>query len=316
MMSEELTTSSTKKQDSTQTGSTTPIDLNFSLHLHVHVTAAPALQAALDRIVEALKPVQKEPEVRSEIVFHGLNEDQTHELIRAGVIASAMAGLEPTKHDDTEFHGTIVPRPDWVRIPGYKDLRYYEDGDKLFIKYCSGSAVETTWQQLDKFSKLPMAEYKAAREELLEKLKLSGNAASTSAVNCFVTAIQRGKIVPPEGSKTLRAEKAPEMKSKKGMKVHWKDIPKHPHLRYREEAGKLILNYAGSIVETTWQQIENTARLDQKYWRHEIAKILGNRQASNRRAAVNLFLKLVEKGEVSRVTISKFQSEEDIGVKA
>ncbi|WP_269849529.1 hypothetical protein [Methanosarcina horonobensis] len=205
-MSEIPSSASTPGQNSThQEGITLP-DLNFSIHLHVTLTADSALQAALERIAEALKPVQKEPEPlsRSEVVFRGLKKGPAEERCRP----------------------FVGPKPDEIE---------------------------------------PLSEEAKTKEPV----------------------------------------------KKKSTKVYWIDIPNHPHLRYREEDGKLILNYAGSIVETTWQQVENTARLDQKYWNQEIAKILGNRQASNRKAAVNLFLKLVEKGEVSKVTISKFQAEED-----
>lgn len=316
-MSEIPSSASNQGQNSTHAGSITLPDFNLSLHLHVYVTAAPALQAALDRIAEALKPVQGEyVSSGSEIVYHGLNEEQVEELVRKDVIPPVMAGLDPAqKSDGFEFKGVLVPRPDWIRVPGYRDLRYYQEGEKLFVKYAGSGALETSWKQMVEFSKLPIEECKKARDKLLEELKMAGNTASATAVNCFVTAIQKGHVVPP-GSIQVSSEKTPETKPKKGVNVHWTDIPKHPHLRYREEDGKLILKYAGSVVETTWQQVENTARLDQKYWKHEIEKMLGARQASNRRAAVSLFLKLVEKGEVSRVTISQFQAEEGTGVSA
>jgi hypothetical protein len=106
--------------------------------------------------------------------------------------------------------------------------------------------------------------------------------------------------------------------------VKWTDIPKHPHLRYRSEDGKLILNYAGSIVETTWQQIEKTSGLAQKYWKQEIEKMLGHRQASNRKAAISLFLKLVAKGDIKvpapneefEKNFQQFQAEEGAGANA
>lgn len=118
------------------------------------------------------------------------------------------------------------------------------------------------------------------------------------------------------GVAPVQRKHKPAAAPKKYSKVKWTDIPKHPHLRYREEADKLILNYAGSIVETTWMAVESTARLDPKYWKHEIEKMLGARLASNRRAAISLFIKLFEKGDVSRVTISQFQSDEGTGVSA
>jgi len=309
-VSEELTTSATGGQNSTQTRSITLPDINFSIRLDVHVTVSPALQAALERIAVALT-------LSSEPVYYGLNREQTAELVKKGVVDPAIAGLDPAQKPFV-FKGTMVERPDWIRVPGYKDLRYYEDGDNLFIKYSGSSAVETSWKQMVEFSRLPIEECKKARDVLLEKLKISGNTASATTVNCFVTAIQKGRVVPPVGIQD-NSEKVPirhETKSKKGPKVYWTDIPKHPQIRYREEAGNLILNYSGSIVETTWQQVENTARLDQKYWKPEIEKMLGNRQASNRRAAIGLFLKLVEKGDVSRTTFSQFQEDESTGVSA
>jgi hypothetical protein len=177
------------------------------------------------------------------------------------------------------------------------------------------------------FSRLPFEECKKARDALLEKLKVSGNTASSSTVNCFVSAIQKGKIVPPGNIPVLPENSTHEPETPQKQKrshTYWTDIPNHPHLRYRSEDGKLILNYAGSIVETTWQQMEKTAKLDQKYWKQEIEKILGHMHASNRKAAVSLFLKLVGKGDIKAPTpreefeknFQQFQSEEDTGVSA
>ena len=266
-MSEELTTSSTKSQDATQTGSITLPDFNLSLHPHIHIIAPPELQAAL-------KPDES----------------------------------------DFEFKGVLVPRPDWIRIPGYRDLRYYEDGGKLIIKYAGNGPIETTWKEAMEFSEMDVDEYRKARDDLLKNQKLIENKKSATAVNCFVSSIQKGNVSPPEGIRPQ--EKPPKKRSKKEGKLTWVNIPKHPHLRYREENGKLILNCTGSIVETSWMQVEDISKLDQKYWPQQIEKILGTRQSSNRRAAIRLFLKLVEKGEVSRVTFPQFRSDESTGVSA
>jgi hypothetical protein len=224
---------------------------------------------------------------------------------------------EAQKPDDFEFKGTIVERPDWIQVPGYRDLRYYEDGEKLFIKYMGSGALETSWKQMVEFSRLPIDECKKARDKLLEALKVTVNKNSVTVVNCFVTAIQKGKVVPPKGVR-IHSEKTPAKHGKKqGPKVHWTSIPNHPILRYREENGDLILNYAGSIVTTTWEAVEGAARLDQKYWKYEIEKIVGSRPTANRKAAVSLFLRLVENGEVSRGIILQFRSaEKDTGVNA
>ncbi len=202
-MSEDLATSSTKSQASTQKECMSSPDLNFSLH--IHITATPALQVALEKIVEALK--------LGEPVFHGLNVEQTSELIEKGVVNFAMTGPDSSQKENIQ-------------------------ADKTPVKH-----------------------------------------------------------VP-----------------KKGPKVHWMDIPKHPQLRYREDGVYLVLNYSGSILTTTWEAVERAARLDPKLWKYEIEKIVGNRPTTNRKAAASLFLKLVEKGEVSRVTISQFQSDESTGV--
>ncbi|MDM7918423.1 MAG: hypothetical protein QUS12_04575, partial [Methanosarcina sp.] len=91
-MSGELTTCSTKGQNSALTGSITLPDFNLSLH--IHITATPALHVALERIAEALKPV-------SEPVFYGLNVEQTSELIEKEVVNSAMTGLDSSQKDST-----------------------------------------------------------------------------------------------------------------------------------------------------------------------------------------------------------------------
>lgn len=310
-MSEELTTSSTKRQNSTQGGCTPSPNFNFSVTLHVHMTAAPALQKALEKIADALKPTI-EPETK--IVFRGLNEEQAGELVEKGVIDQVMTGLESA--DDFEFKGVFVPPPNWIKINGYKGLRYYEDGGKLFLKYQGSSVVETSWEQMVKLSLMSFDDCKNARDKLLEDLNIAGNKTAATAISCFVVALQKKKVVPPE-SVMAGFEKTPARPEKKhAPKIYWTGIPKHPHLKYREDAGKLILNYAGSIVTTDWDTVEKTARLDQKYWKHEIESIAGERATSTRKAAISLFIKLVEKGEISRVTISQFQSDEDMGVSA
>ena len=325
-MSEELTQKTPIQcQDSTQSGSISLPDFNLSIPVHVHLTIDPALQAALERIAAALTSSSEPVHSSSEPVHYGLNREQTAELVKKGVVDPAIAGLDPAQKP-FEFRGTLVERPDWIRVPGYKDLRYYEDGDKLFVKYAGSSAIETSWQQMAEFSRMPIEERKKARDKLLEERKVSGNTASATTVNCFVFSIKNGKITLPENIQVVPVitEEPPEKRSKKGEKTNWTGIPNHPHLRYRSEDGKLILNYAGSIVETTWQQMEKTAKLDQKYWKQEIEKILGHRHASNRKAAVSLFLKLVGKGDIKVPTpreefeknFQQFQAEESMGVNA
>lgn len=85
------------------------------------------------------------------------------------------------------------------------------------------------------------------------------------------------------------------------IKRKWIKIKNHPHLTYTEENGKLLLNYAGSVAETTWDVVEKVAKIEPQLWKHEIEKMLGGgAPTSNRKAAVSLFLKLVASGEIKR----------------
>lgn len=271
-MSEELTTSSTKSQDSTQTGSITLPDFN--------------------------------PCPENGPVFYGLNVEQTVELVEKGVINPVMTGQE------FEFKGVMVTRPDWIHVNGYRELKYYEDGGKLVIK-CRGSSIETCWGQMVAFSQLSLDDFKLARDKFMLESRIPRNTNSVSAMRMFVEAIQRELLVPP-GGKVAAAEKPAE--TLPGQKVHWTFVPKHPQLKYREESGHLILNYAGSVVTTTWEEIEKTSRVEPRFWKYNIEKIVGNRPTRGRKDAVGLFMKLVESGKVSRVVISQFVSDDSTGV--
>ncbi|AKB35595.1 hypothetical protein MSSAC_1005 [Methanosarcina siciliae C2J] len=220
-MSEELTQKTPiSSQNSTHSGSISLPDLNLSIPVHIHLTADPALHAALEKIAAVLSAA-------GEPIYYGLNREQTAELVEKGIVNSVMTGLDPAQKDEK---------------------------------------IEA---ESEKFPSNP--------------------------------------------------EKSQQNLKKTRKNVKWTDIPKHSHLRYRTEEGKLILNYAGSIVETTWQQMEKASKVDQKYQKQEIEKILGARRASNRKAAISLFLKLIEKGDIKVPTpneefeknFQQFQSEEE-----
>ena len=310
-VSDKLASSSTKSHDFTQMGSTSFPDFNLSLR--IHLTASPALQAALERIADALKPVQKDPETTTEIVFHGLTEEQANELVSKGVVSQALA--EPEKMDDFEFKGVIVERPDWIKVPGIRGLRYYSDGDKVYIKCMSSSVIETTWKRISELVMLPDDKYQAARDGLLKELKRDHEKNSITAINCFVNAIMRDDVTVPDGVVIPGEQKKPAT-VKHGKKVSWTSILKHPSLKYREDAGDLILNYSGSIITTSWEVVERVARIDSRFWNHEIEKIIGSNPSAGKKAGVRLFLKLVEKGEIQHTTISQFQHDDGAGVSA
>mgnify|MGYP000907460213 CR=1 FL=1 len=81
----------------------------------------------------------------------------------------------------------------------------------------------------------------------------------------------------------------------------WKRFSDSRYLRYREENGKLFLSYAGSVVETTWDEVERIAKLRHVSVRsEEITKLVGKNAPAQRRAAVSGFIKKVVSGEVSR----------------
>lgn len=81
----------------------------------------------------------------------------------------------------------------------------------------------------------------------------------------------------------------------------WKRFGDSKYLRYREKDGKLFLSYAGSVVETTWDEVERIAKLRHVSVRsEEITKLVGKNAPAQRRAAVSGFIKKVVSGEVSR----------------
>lgn len=81
----------------------------------------------------------------------------------------------------------------------------------------------------------------------------------------------------------------------------WKRFSDSKYLRYREKDGKLFLSYAGSVVETTWDEVERIAKLRHVSVRsEEITKLVGKNAPAQRRAAVSGFIKKVVSGEVSR----------------
>lgn len=101
----------------------------------------------------------------------------------------------------------------------------------------------------------------------------------------------------------------------------WKRFSDSKYLRYREENGKLFLSYAGSVVETTWDEVERIAKLRHVSVRsEEITKLVGKNAPTQRRAAVSGFIKKVVAGEVSREidpdeelekNFAKLEAEED-----
>lgn len=245
-MSEELTTSTTQRQDSTQSGSISLPDLNLSIPVHIHLTADPALQAALERIADVLKLG------RWPVVYRGLCDPKPDEI-------------EPLSEEDE-------------------------------------AKLKEIWKIINE------ANRKSEQIKIEKRAKLEAE--------------KNEKM----GGKSEKSPSNPE-KSQQNLKkprkhVHWTDIPKHSHLRYRTEGGKLILNYSGSIVETTWQQMEKASKVDQKYQKQEIEKILGARRANNRKAAISLFLKLIESGDIKVPTpneefeenFKQFQYEEEVSV--
>lgn len=113
-----------------------------------------------------------------------------------------------------------------------------------------------------------------------------------------------------------------ENKVKPGKKVKWVDVKYHPQLRYREDGAKLILNYCGTNLSTSWEKIGEASKLSEELLKYEVQKIAG--QSAHKRAGLSLFLKLVSKGDIKvpdpneefEKNFKQFQAEEDAEVSA
>lgn len=220
-MSEELTQKTPiPSQDFTQKGSISLPDFNFSIQVNVRLTADPLLQAALDRIAEALQPAQNSPETCQgpEIVFHGLTKDQTTELVKKGVIDSAMTGLEQVPEpepehvaaagitpEEPEKYGHIVMGgPDWKRgwesISCHPRLHWKTEGKVLKCSY--GSAVtETTWKEMERIAKLPRDKRILAIRGIIGDKPAANKKAS---ITLFVRLLAEGKIKKPDPDEELK----------------------------------------------------------------------------------------------------------------
>lgn len=111
-------------------------------------------------------------------------------------------------------------------------------------------------------------------------------------------------------------------KSRRSQKqFSWQRFSDSKYLKYREKDGKLFLSYAGSVVETTWDEVERIVNLRPvTKWREEVTKLVGKKASTQHRSAVNMFLKRVATGKVCREAdpteeleknFAKFEAEED-----
>jgi len=111
-------------------------------------------------------------------------------------------------------------------------------------------------------------------------------------------------------------------KSRRSQKqFSWQRFSDSKYLKYCEKDGKLFLSYAGSVVETTWDEVERIVNLRPvTKWREEVTKLVGKKASTQRRSAVNMFLKRVATGKVCREAdpteeleknFAKFEAEED-----
>jgi len=201
-------------QDSTQEGSITLQDINFSINgnirLDIHLAVDPALQAALERMAEVLKPEQPKytsfdpgPDGMEPL----LEEDEAKLQEVQRIIEEAnrksekieLAKRARIEAEKNEKYGHIVfggddYRRDWNRISERPNLRWKTAGEVLHCSY--GSAVtETSWDEVERLSKLSRNERQVAIRKIVGN---NPSANKRSSITLFVRLFVEGKIKRPE----------------------------------------------------------------------------------------------------------------------
>jgi hypothetical protein len=80
----------------------------------------------------------------------------------------------------------------------------------------------------------------------------------------------------------------------------WEFLSDHPRLRWKTENGVLHCNYSNGSVKTTWNKIEEIARMDGEKRKEAIKRLLGSLNTSNKQSAVSLMVRFVAEGKIKR----------------
>ncbi len=282
----------TSVQSSTQRRIRSPLALNFSVTIQVN----PEFFKTMEKLAESLNQISALIPSEADASYSEITEEKP-------------------------FKATIVTRPDWITVPGTKNTRYYEPEEgKVILKYQSCTELETTWGEIETYSKMDEAKYKATCEKLFPK---KSQRPQITGLNHLVRAYREGLIEHKTEQKPAKTEQKPVKKLKPGPITPLKHpVPGYKNLMYGEHKGQLQIWYSGSTIKTTWEKIEEVSGKGLKEADQLIIEIIGKKSVKNKMTALRQFIRAYDAGIVKKSRIiepeeeleknfARFQAEED-----